>query len=169
MPRILPIPAEVFAYFRYDPKTGIIKWKIDNGPKNWKGKTAGHLNSKGYIEIRFKGKTYQGHRIAYALGRNTLDVPSTLDHINCDKSDNRLKNLRAATAQENSYNKNKAVFHTTSDYKGVSWYKRLQKWQSQIRHNGKSKHLGMYTTEEEAHAAYCKAAAELHGDFANFG
>ena len=168
MPRILPIPAEVFAYFCYDPKTGIIKWKIDNGPKNWKGKIAGHLNSKGYIEIRFKGKTYQGHRIAYALGHNTLDIPSTLDHTNCDKSDNRLENLRAATAQENSRNINKRK-HTTSKYKGVSWYRKYQKWQAQIRHNGKSIYLGYHATEEEAHAAYCKAAAELHGDFANFG
>jgi hypothetical protein len=168
MPRILPIPAEVFAYFRYDPETGIIKWKINNGVKNLKGKTAGHLNKEGYIEIRFKGKNYQGHRIAYALGRNTLDIPSALDHINRDRSDNRLENLRAATAQENSCNTSKRK-NTTSKYKGVSWYRRYQKWQAHIRHNGKSRYLGMYATEEKAHAAYCKAAAELHGDFANFG
>jgi hypothetical protein len=168
MTNIIPLPAEIFDYFQYNPDTGIIRWKIDNGPKNWKGKTVGHLNLKGYIEIRFKGKTYQGHRIAYALGHNTLDIPPALDHINCDRSDNRITNLRPATYQENSCNKKKKT-KTTSKYKGVSWYWRHQKWQAQIRHKGKSIYLGYYHSEEEAHAAYCKAAAELHGDFANFG
>ena len=168
MTNIVTLPAEIFEYFQYDPDTGIIRWKIDNGPKNWKGKIVGHLNSKGYIEIRFRGRTYQGHRIAYALGHNTLDIPPMLDHVNCDKSDNSLNNLRAATNQENSCNKKKKP-ETTSKYKGVSWHLRYEKWQVQIRHNGKSIYLGYYHSEEQAHAAYCKAAAELHGDFANFG
>jgi len=168
MTNIIPLPAEIFDYFQYNPDTGIIRWKIDNGRCNPKGKVVGHLNSRGYIEIRFKGKTYQGHRIAYALGHNTLEIPPMLDHINCDSSDNRITNLRAATDQENSYNKKKRP-KTTSKHKGVSWYQRHQKWQAQIRHKGRSVYLGYYHSEEEAHAAYCRAAAELHGDFANFG
>jgi hypothetical protein len=51
----------------------------------------------------------------------------------------------------------------------VSFKKSRNKWQSQIKINGKTKHLGLFETEIEAHEAYCKAAAELHGEFFNPG
>lgn len=165
MPRILTLPAEIFDYFEYDPDTGIIRWKV-SCRKMQKGQIAGTPDYQGYIMIRLKGKLYKAHRIAFALGHNTVDIPDILDHINGDKKDNRLVNLRAATVQQNNYNQRKQK-NTTSKYKGVSWHPRHQKWQARIRINGKQKHLGYYTSEEEAYAAYCKVAVELHGEFAN--
>jgi hypothetical protein len=163
MARILP--KEIFDYFAYDPETGIMRWKIDNGPKNRKGKAVGCKNKRGYIRVRFKGEDYQYHRIAWAIGHNTLEVPPILDHTNGDRSDNRLYNLRAATSQQNNFNcKSKR-----NGLKGASFYKRKNKWQSQIRINGKSKHLGFFDTEIEAHEAYCRAAKKLHGEFFNPG
>jgi len=163
MARILP--REIFDYFDYDPETGVVRWKIDNGPKNRKGRAVGHKNKRGYTEARFRGKNYGCHRIAWAIGHNTLDVPPILDHINGNPSDNRLCNLRAATSQQN-------VFNTKSrrnGLKGASFRKRSNKWISQIKFNEKNKHLGYFDTEIEAHEAYCRAARELHGEFFNPG
>lgn len=167
MPRSLPLPAEIFDYFEYDPDTGIIRWKVRRN-KMQKGQIAGYCHSSGYIRIEVKGKSYKAHRIAFALGHNTLNIPNGIDHINGNRSDNRLDNLREATTQQNNYNTRKRK-NTTSKYKGVSWDTRYQKWHARIRINGKQKHLGYYTSEEEAYAAYCKAAIELHGEFANLG
>ena len=163
MARILP--KEIFDYFAYDPETGIMRWKIDNGSSNPQGKIIGHKNKRGYIEARFKGKGYLSHRVAWAIGYDTLKVPLILDHINGDRSDNRLCNLRAATGQQNSFNK-KSI---RNGLKGASFYKRKNKWQSQIKFNGKCKHLGYFDTEIEAHEAYCRAARELHEEFFNPG
>jgi hypothetical protein len=58
---------------------------------------------------------------------------------------------------------------TASKYKGAHWYARQKRWKSQIRVDGRNIHLGYFSTDYEAHLAYCKAAAVLHGDFANFG
>ena len=159
------LPREIFDYFDYDPETGVIRWKIDNGPKNRKGRAVGHKNKKGYTEAKFRGKSYFCHRIAWAIGHDTLEVPSILDHINGNRSDNRLSNLRAATPQQNVLN----AKSRKNGLKGASFHKKRNKWHSKIVFNGKCKHLGDFDTEIEAHEAYCRAAAELHGEFFNPG
>ena len=88
-----------------------------------------------------------------------------VDHINHDTVDNRKSELRLCTHSQNSHNQGRNS-KNTSGYKGVHWYKRDKKWQAQIKLNGKKIHLGYFSTPEEAHAAYCKAALELHGEFA---
>ena len=163
MARILP--REIFDYFDYDPETGVMRWKIDNGPSNPKSKVIGTKTKKGYIQAKFKGKTYKCHRIAWAIGHNTLDVPPVLDHINGDRSDNRLCNLRAATAQQNSLNRRSV----RDGLKGVCFHKGNNRWMSRIKVNGRQEFLGYFDTEIEAHEAYCRAAAELHGEFFNPG
>jgi hypothetical protein len=56
-----------------------------------------------------------------------------------------------------------------SPLKGVSWHKKSQKWQAQIRSDNKSIYLGTYDRQEDAYFAYCEAALKLHGEFANLG
>jgi hypothetical protein len=132
------------------------------------GKEAGHLNTAGYIEIRYLGKTLQGHRIAWYL--ETGEDPGALhiDHINCIRHDNRFCNLRLATHLDNARNRKKRNYRTSSKYKGVSWYSRHQKWIATIRVSGKSIHLGYFDDELSAHAAYYLAAKEHFGEFARF-
>ena len=153
---------------RYEPHTGKFFWRIDRPRKTKAGDEAGHINKRGYVEIRYNHKTYAAHRIAWYL--HTKQDPGALqiDHVNGNPSDNKIANLRLATAGQNAKNIRKKA-GTASKHKGASWHKRSGKWQSQIRVDGQNIYLGCFKTDYEAHLAYCKAAAKLHGDFANFG
>jgi hypothetical protein len=86
-----------------------------------------------------------------------------IDHINGKKWDNRIENLRLATCAENNRNQ-KRRRNNRSGYKGVYYGGRA--WKARIVFDGKTIQLGRYKTRQEAHAAYCKAATELHGEFA---
>jgi hypothetical protein len=91
-----------------------------------------------------------------------------VDHIDTNRVNNKIENLRLASTAQNSQNAGKRI-GTTSQYKGVAFYARCGQWTSQIRVNRKSIYLGCFTDELEAHRAYCLAAIEMHGEFANFG
>lgn len=155
---------------RYDATSGKLFWTGINrhGKRCVPGKEAGHLNTRGYIEVRYLGKTIQGHRIAWYLKTGEDPGDLYIDHINCIRHDNRFCNLRLATTLDNNRNMKKHRCNTSSKYKGVSWYSRHQKWMAQIRINGKSTHLGYFNDELSAHAAYCLAAKEHFGEFARF-
>lgn len=100
------------------------------------------------------------------MHREILDTPDHLetDHINGNRLDNRLVNLRPCTGAENSRNRKKQK--GSSKYKGVTWRKSSNKWLAQIRVNKKSIHLGEFDDENEAAESYRKAAKELFGEFA---
>jgi hypothetical protein len=153
---------------RYDADTGLLYWTVHIYRIKKPGDLAGHMNKKGYIEIRYNRTTYQAHRLAWYLHTGEDPRELQVEHIDTDRTNNRITNLRLATAQNNAQNQSKRN-DTTSLYKGVSYHKKSNKWQSQIGANGENIHLGYFDTEIEAHAAYCKAAMKLHGEFANFG
>jgi hypothetical protein len=95
------------------------------------------------------------------------DPVDQLDHIDCDRSNNRIANLRDATPSQNHANTKRSSTNT-SGFKGVSANGSSGKnpWTACIRINKKSTHLGCYKTKEEAALAYEKAAKEYFGDFA---
>jgi hypothetical protein len=90
--------------------------------------------------------------------------PAEIDHINGLPADNRLANLRLATHAENGRNSRRRK--SSSGLKGTHWRPERNVWVGQIKKDGKRFFLGHFATAEEAHAAYVKAAAELHGQFA---
>lgn len=90
-----------------------------------------------------------------------------IDHADENGLNNRRGNLRPATHSENGFNRGPTKSNS-SGFKGVHWHKPGKKWQAQIMVGGVSKHLGLFQTAEEAHMAYCRAADELHGEFARF-
>lgn len=153
---------------RYDADTGLLYWTVFIYRIKKPGDLAGHHNAAGYITIRFGGVNYLAHRIARYL--HTENDPGVLhvEHIDTNKINNKIENLRLATAAQNSRNKGKKL-GTTSQYKGVAFYARQGNWLSQICANGKTTHLGYFTDELEAHRAYCLAAVGMHGEFAHFG
>ena len=149
----------------YNPETGEFHW-ISARPKVKVGMKAGYLKkNKGYIYIEYQGKAYSAHRLAWFYVYKKFPT-EYIDHINRDKADNRIINLREATHGQNKAN-SKTI--NKNGLKGVSklpWMKDNGKcWQAQIKHNKKQIYLGCFYTKEEAHEAYCKAAKELHGDF----
>ena len=91
-----------------------------------------------------------------------------VDHINGNKLDNRRSNLRICSHGENQMN-SKLQKNNTTGFKGVRPHNVSGKFNARIGVGKKRKSLGYYNTAEEAHAAYCKAAKELHGEFFNPG
>jgi hypothetical protein len=114
-------------------------------------------------------KTVYLHReiMELHLGRPLLSS-EWVDHISGDTLDNRVCNLRLANRSENARNM-KAHADNKSGYKGVSWSKKEKRWVAQITVYGETKRIGAYHTPEDAYAAYCTAAIDMHGDFVNLG
>ena len=143
----------------YDPETGIFTRKVRTSPRVKAGDIAGSQGGGGYLLIRVCSRKYQAHRLAwlYVYGEWPEDQ---IDHINRDRADNRIANLREVTNKQNQQNASKRS-DNTSGYPGVSWYKLDSKWAAKIRHNQKLIHLGCYNAIEEAVAAR-KAAEKLY-------
>jgi len=149
-------------FLAYNPETGVFTWvKVRKFAHAIKvGATAGSPDGDGYLRIKFNGKAYAAHRLAWFFVHGELPN-NCIDHINGVKNDNRICNLRDVSQTDN----NRSITmpsHNKSGYVGVSWHKKAQKWAAVIRLNGKSKHLGLFTDPEEAHRTYLKAKAELH-------
>jgi len=128
-----------------------------------------NLDSHGYAKRDIKtkdGRTcIKMHREILSLSKNDGIF---VDHINNIPLDNRKHNLRKCSKSENQHN-SCIRKNNTSGYKGVRLQKRTGKWTARITVNWKEIHIGTFETPELAHAAYCNAALELHGEFANFG
>lgn len=92
-------------YFWYDPQHGDLIWKVERRSRKVKGTEAGHLNANGYIQVKLGEKLYRAHRIAWELYHGK-EIPEgmVIDHINGDRSDNRIYNLRCVTHSENAQN-----------------------------------------------------------------
>jgi len=165
MPKAKPLPPleELEHLLDYDPQTGIFKWKVWRGRPS-AGRKAGCYKSR-YIYIRINKQDLLAHRIAWYLLNKKDPGSSSVDHINGNPSDNRACNLRIGTHSENLRNRG-AQANNKSGYKGVAFRKDTKKWTARITVNSHTVNLGCFSTPELAHMAYCKAAAELHGEFA---
>jgi len=140
--------------FNYDPETGDITWTDNVRKRGWvePGKKAGNKCAIGYLIIQmtvdgFRHQMY-AHRVAWLLtyGKWPNDQ---IDHINGDREDNRLENLRDVTLQENRKNMKKHK-DNTSGHMGVVWDESRKKWQARIRVNGKDRYLGRFKDKDRA-------------------
>jgi hypothetical protein len=149
----------------YNPETGEFHW-ISPRPKINMGDKAGYLKKdKGYTYIEYNGKSYSAHRLAW-FWVHKIFPKLQIDHINGNKSDNRIVNLREATHGQNRANSKTTNKNGLKGVRFLPWIKNTGKcWQAQITHNKKVVYLGCYYTKEDAHSAYCAAATKLHGDF----
>jgi len=147
----------------YDKDTGVFTWRIQRGQMKV-GSVAGCIYDRGYIRIRIDGTRYLAHRLAWLY--STGSFPSNyMDHIDRDPSNNRLCNLRPATAKQNQGNR-KINSNNKSGFKGVSWCKRKLNWAVFINLSGRHTRLGCYADKNEAAQAYRNAAIEEHGEYA---
>lgn len=150
--------------FSYDPSTGILTWRVDNGRSVRAGDRAGCLDvSTGYRKVRYRGTAYPEHRISWMVFYGE-DAPEQIDHINRTRDDNRISNLRAATSTENSFNKS-VCSNNSSGVAGVYWSAEHGKWKAQISVRGKRHFLGLHDTLEAAKAARQDAEIAHFGAF----
>lgn len=145
-----------------------VKYDADSGAFYVRGKTKtfllkGHRRKDGYVEISVKNKTYLAHRLAFFL--TTGEWPENVDHINMDRADNRLVNLRAADRSLNMAN-TKSHKDSKTGLKGVTFDKPTRKFRAQVMVAGRQNYLGIYDCPAAANFAYQVAASRLFGKFA---
>lgn len=173
--RPLPPFEEVDKFFRYEPDTGKVYWKIRprKTGKDLKGAEAGSLYKQYntfYRIIRLNKVAYKAHRIAWLLYYKEDPGEKFIDHKNHDGSDNRIGNLRVATNAQNQFNTGIRKKSTTG-YKGVTKSKtyshRNNPYRARVVFHGKIICLGSYRTPKEASEAYQRFCKEHHGEFYN--
>lgn len=132
----------------YDPGSGLFTWRVDQGSAK-AGSVAATKATNGYLVVMVDKKYQSLHRLAFAfMGR---EVPGCVDHINGDRTDNRWRNLRAATAIENA--RNQRLHRTNSTgLPGVMWDQR-SRWRAYGYLGGRYLSLGRYHCLLDAAAA----------------
>jgi hypothetical protein len=145
----------------YYPDIGIFVWRKSLNFRIVIGTTAGSINGGGYYHIQIDKKKYKSSRLAW-LYEFGYWPHGEIDHINHNKMDNRICNLRDVTRSGNQQNKIKANRDSKSGLLGASFAKANGKYRAQITVNGIVKHLGFFDTAEEAHAAYLGAKRIQH-------
>lgn len=153
MPRIartLDEYKELLTKVAYNPITGIFIWTS--------GRVAGSNTLEGYRRIIYLGKPFYAHRVAYVA--MTGVVAELIDHIDRNRSNNIWTNLRATDDTVNRYNSDPSTANT-SGYTGVSFFKRVGKWQGYLTHKGKRISCGHHYTAEQAHIAASSKREEI--------
>jgi hypothetical protein len=150
----------------YDAETGIFTWLDSRNGKRKIGSVAGGDKGEGYLKIKIDGSNYFSHRLAWLY--ITGNFPDgEIDHKNNIRCDNRFNNLRVVTRMQNMKNYSTPITNR-SGKKGVSWCKASNKWKAQIQNSGKKVYLGVFSTINEAHIAYCEASKKYHGEYGTF-
>jgi hypothetical protein len=150
-------------HFDYDPETGIVRWRKPTAGHIRAGDIAGGITMGGYKETCFRGSVIGAHRIAW-LHLHGGELPEVIDHINGNPSDNRIANLRASTHQLNLQNQRRArADNKHSGLLGAAFHKASGRYRARIgMPDGRQKHLGLFDTAEQAHAAYIAAKRIYH-------
>lgn len=151
----------------YCPLSGDLRWKHRNANhfsckrsmKIWNtrfaGKIAGTPHSQGYVSIMIKGIPRLAHRIAWLLENKEFPAEE-LDHIDGNRANNKISNLRSVTRKENCKNLRKSSSNT-SGINGVSWAAHAKKWVARIQVDYKYIHLGYFSAKIDAFTARYEA------------
>ena len=138
---------EIYSFIkRYNCK--VCKWHL----------LKGSVNKNGYRQLCINDKTYKYHRVIYKIHNHEWDISNFsqdnyIDHIDRDKLNNNVDNLRVVSQQQNQFNTN---------CKGYYWDNNSNKWLAKIKVNGKAKYLGLFDVEQEARNAYLAAKKNYH-------
>lgn len=159
---------DLLEHLSYNPESGVLTWI----KRPWRseivvGTEAGGVRPDGYHYVCFRGRRYISHRLCWALHYGEMPSTLTIDHINMNRADNRIANLRLATVAENARNRN-ASPRNRIGFKGVSFDPRRRRFLASVTKDKRSYSLGHYPTAEAAALAYDEAVAQLHGEFARF-
>jgi hypothetical protein len=150
----------------FDYRDGNLFWKFHNSKRGQRfiGKKAGSKMKNGYYHILFNGKYIYLHRAIFFMHYGYL--PQYIDHIDGNPANNKIENLREATASQNCWNQK--YKGSASGHKGITWNKQDKKWQPQLTANNKKIYLGKYDDLETAIKVYKNASEKYHKEFARF-
>ena len=151
----------------FEYRNGELYWKIMTNPsKKLIGKKAGCKSSGAYGVVNLDGQAYSIHKVIFCMHNGFM--PEIVDHVNGDKSDHRIENLRAATHQSNNWNR-VTQSNNKLGKKNISWHKQNQKYWVQLAKNG-TKIVSVFVEDLElAELVAIEARNKYHGEFANHG
>jgi hypothetical protein len=152
-------------YLQYDPETGFAYWK-KSPARNTKAWTIAGTKKSDYWVIRFQNSQYQAHRIFWYLYFKEDPGQSLVDHIDGDKYNNKISNLRIVDHAQNQMNQQKAKSNNRTGVTGVCWDTKAQRYKAFITVDKIKKHIGNYKTLEEAATARKIAVKQYFGNFA---
>ncbi len=132
-----------------------------NSKRRKTSKRLGTLIPKSYLLARVQGQLHRVHRLVFLYHHGYM--PIQVDHIDGNRINNKIENLREATSAQNNQNR---MATGASKIKGVVWHKQSKKWVASICINRKSVHLGSFEKIEDAAQVATAVRKELHGEFA---
>lgn len=149
------LKSRLLEVLNYEPSTGVFTWRLGRNA----GCVAGYTQSCGYLQIRIDGKAYYAHRLAWLAA--TGDLPKDrVDHIDGNRKNNRIENLRVVDQSTNLENQRQARADGSSGFLGVS--KKRGRWRAAIKVKGKTMHIGTFDSPSEAQAAYIDFKRRMH-------
>lgn len=149
---------QVLEMLEYIPETGVLLQKKKR-PKVAVGMVAGGVTPKGYRYIQLFGRKYAAHRLVWLIEHGKFPE-MFIDHIDRNKLNNCIENLREVTEKQNNENKRHQK-NSSTGIRGVSFVPKLRKYKAQIQHNGINHYLGVFDSPLDAAEAYKKAAKQL--------
>lgn len=156
--------AEANRIYSYDPVNGGLIWKAYKDPRRSGrakiGNKVGGDDGHGYLMCMLLGHKFKVHQVVWLICHGEFPKMS-IDHINRNRRDNKIDNLRLATDQQNMFN----IHASTKKYVGVRKDDKGHGYSANIGHNNKKIYLGYFKTKEEAYEAYVKASREIRGEF----
>ena len=145
--------------FSYDATTGKLHWKVNPAKHINKGDEVGCVNGDGYLVTNLKGKLFLVHIVIWEMFNGKIPKGMVIDHIDHNRVNNRLNNLRLVTQQTNSKNL-KMNKRNTSGCCGVTWSKKQGKWVAQMRCENVLHYLGAFDDWFDAVCARKSAEAK---------
>ena len=163
MPKPLPSQEELHALFEYSPTTGLFTYKTQPNFRIKIGSVAGSINKNGYRLIQINKKSYKASRLVwmYVYGEDPSDL--TVDHIDKNRSNDAINNLRLATYSQQLFNR--AEWGKSTGIRGVRYNQKTDTYSAVICFGGLNTSK-QFDTAEEAQAYYNKLRAEHGGEFA---
>lgn len=159
-------PTQELVRSLFDYKDGSLYWKLKLNTRIVVGSKAGSLDAYGYDCIKIKNKAYKAHRLIWLYFYG--EMPKLIDHIDGNRNNNNLENLRKTSFCGNCQNSRKRK-DNTSGIKGVNFHKLTKKWAVQISVNKQRKHIGLFEDVELAELVAIEARNLFHKEYANHG
>ena len=149
--------------FDYDPDTGLLTWKVQVSNRIRIGSVVKSVSSEGYIQVGVDGQRRLAHHVVWAWWYGT-ELVGDIDHINRDRKDNRISNLRDVSRSDNLLN---AEYANSTGFAGVAKVA-SGRFAAGIHVKRARVYIGTYDTAEQAHLAYVERHIQLYGEKSKF-